>query len=171
MSDFMIAFVVLAAVLGAFAYLAMPSAGRLRRAIVSSSFALVLAFLFFGYSDMLGRPKAARLELFRTDMTNAEVISAVFKEGDGIFLWLRLPTAAEPRYYKLPWDEKVAKSLQEAIQQNTEQHGGGVGMNMPFEHSWDRDEPKFYALPQPKFPDKPGERAPVTVYQAPEQGV
>ncbi len=64
----------------------MPSAGRLRRAVVSGSFALVLAVLFFGYSDMLGRPKAARLELFRNDMTNAEVISAVFKEGDGIFL-------------------------------------------------------------------------------------
>jgi hypothetical protein len=169
MSSFMIAFVSLAFVLGAFAYIAMPAGSRPRRAFVSSLFAAILAVLFFGYSDMLGRPKAAQLELFRGDMKDARVISSHFKEGDSIFLWLELPGAPEPRYYKLPWDERIAKSLQEATQQNAEQHGGGVGMSMPFERSWDREEPKFYPLPQPKLPDKPEERPSVTVFQAPEQ--
>ena len=44
-------------------------------------------------------------------------------------------------------------------------------MGLPSEFSWDREEPKFYALPQPKLPDKPGERPPVVVYKAPEQGI
>ena len=35
---------------------------------------------------------------------------------------------------------------------------------------WDREEPKFYALPQPKLPDKPGEKPPASIYKAPEQG-
>jgi hypothetical protein len=169
MSTFMIAFVSLAFVLGAFAYVAMPAGSRPRRALVSSLFAVILAVLFFGYSDMLGRPKAAQLELFRGDMKEAQVIGSHFKEGDGIYLLLGLPGAAEPRYYKLPWNEKIAKSLQEATQQNAEQHGGGVGMSMPFERSWDQEKPKFYALPQPKLPDKPQERPSVTVFQAPEQ--
>jgi hypothetical protein len=43
-------------------------------------------------------------------------------------------------------------------------------MNLPFERSWDKNEPKFYPLPQPKLPDKPYERAPTRTYQAPEQG-
>ena len=43
-------------------------------------------------------------------------------------------------------------------------------MGPAFEHSWDKFEPKFYPLPQPKLPDKPYEKAPVQTYQAPEQG-
>jgi hypothetical protein len=104
-------------------------------------------------------------------MPDAKVIGSYLKENDGVYLWLQLPGLAEPRYYKLPWDEKVAKALQSAIGENERQHGGGVGMGLPFERSWDRGEPKFYALPQPKLPDKPGERPPVTVFQVPEQGI
>jgi hypothetical protein len=65
---------------------------------------------------------------------------------------------------------RVAKALQDAIAENERQHRSGVGMGLPFERCWDREQPKFYALPQPKRPDKPGERPPVTVYKAPEQG-
>jgi hypothetical protein len=56
----------------------------------------------------------------------------------------------EPRYYKLPWNEKTA-ALQNAIEQNNQQHSGGV-MNLPFEHSLDRNKPEFYPLPEPKLP-------------------
>lgn len=169
MSNFVIAFVSLAFLLGAFAYVAMPAASRVRRALVSGFFALILGALFFGYSDMLGRPKATQLELFRASMKDAKVIGSYMREGDGIYLWLQLPEIIEPRYYKLPWSEQVAKALQQAIEQNSAEHGGGVAMGMPFERSWDKDKPKFYPLPQPKLPDKPGEKPPVMSYQAPEQ--
>ncbi len=119
---------------------------------------------------MLGRPKSTRLEVFRKSMPDAKVIGSYLKENDGVYLWLALPGLDEPRYYKLPWDEKVAKALQGAIAENERQHGSGVGMGLPFERGWDQEDPKFYALPQPKLPDKPGEGPPVTVYKAPEQG-
>jgi hypothetical protein len=170
-TSFLIAFLSLAVMLGAFAYVAVPAASRVRRAIIAGSFAIILGVLFFGYSDMLGRPKSTRLEVFRTSMPDAKVIGSYLKENDGIYLWLQLPGSDEPRYYKLPWDEKVAKALQSAIAENERQHGSGIGMGLPFERSWDREEPKFYALPQPKLPDKPGERPPVTVYRAPEQAI
>jgi hypothetical protein len=169
MSSFLIAFVSLSFLLGAFAYVGMPAASRLRRALVSGFFALILGALFFGYSDMLGRPKSTKLELLRGGVQNAQVLGSYLKEGDGVYLWLQLPGIAEPRYYKMPWNEKIAKALQDAIQQNSEQHGGGVALSMPFEHSWDKEEPKFYPLPQPKLPDKPYEQPPTTVYQGPEQ--
>jgi hypothetical protein len=170
MSSFAIAFVSLAFLLGAFAYLALPAQRRWRRALVSGFFALILGASFFGYSDMLGRPKSTRLELFRAEMADARVLGSYLAEGRGIYLWLQLPGTAEPRYYKLPWNEQVAKTLQEAIEQNARQHGGGVAMSTPFEHSWDKEAPKFYPLPQPELPDKPNEKAPTTIYQAPEQG-
>jgi hypothetical protein len=170
MNSFLIAFVSLAFLLGGFAYVAMPAASRLRRVLVSGALALILGGLFFGYSDMLGRPKSTRLEVFRGDMKDAQVIGSYLMEGKGIYLWLRLPGIGEPRYYQLPWDEKIAKGLQEAIEKNASQHGGGVAMALPFEQGWDREEPKFYPLPQPKLPDKGHEKPPTTLYQSPEQG-
>lgn len=171
MTNFLIAFLSLSALLGAFAYVAVPAGSRKRRVIIAGSFAVILGILFFGYSDMLGRPKSARLEVFRTSMQDAKVIGSYLKENDGVYLWLLLPGVDEPRYYKLPWDEKMAKALQDAISENEREHGSGVGMGLPFERSWDREEPKFYALPQPKLPDKPGERPPVSIYNGPEQGI
>lgn len=173
MTTFLIAFVSLALLLGAFAYLALPMVGPVRRALVSGSFALLLGLLFFGYSDMLGRPKAVQLEILNRGAAEARVLGAYFKEGDGVFLWLQLPDAAEPRYYRLPWDAKLAQSIQAAIDQNAQRHGGGVAMKLPFEHSWSMEDPKFYPLPQPKLPDKPDDQpqSKTLLYQAPEQGI
>jgi hypothetical protein len=170
MTSFLIAFISLALVLGAFAYVAVPAGSRGRRAVIAGFFAVILGAVFFGYSDMLGRPKSTQLEVFRTSMPDAKVIGSYLKENDGMYLWLQLPGSDEPRYYKLPWDAKVAKALQTAIAENESRHGSGVGMGLPGEFSLDREEPKFYALPQPKLPDKLGERPPVVVYKAPEQG-
>jgi hypothetical protein len=173
MTSFLIAFVSLAFLLGSFAYIALPAASRLRRAVVCSSLALVLGVLFFGYSDMLGRPKSTRLEVLRGGAEEARVVGSYLKEGQGIYLWLQLPGTDEPRYYQLPWDKNVAKAMQEAIQRNADGHGGGVAMHLPFERSWSKEEPKFYPLPQPTLPDKPYEQQqpPTMLYQAPEQGV
>jgi hypothetical protein len=170
MNSFLIVFISLALLLGIFAYLAMPAASRARRGIIVGFFAVILGVLFFGYSDMLGRPKPTRLEVFRTSMPDARVLGSYLKENDGVYLWLQLPGLNEPRYYKLPWDANVAKSLQNAIAENERQHGSGVGVGMPFERQLGREDPKFYALPQPKLPDKPEERPTVSVFRAPEQG-
>jgi hypothetical protein len=169
-NSFLIVFISIALLLGIFAYLAMPAASRARRGIIVGFFAVILGVLFFGYSDMLGRPKSTRLEVFRASMPDAKVLGSYLKENDGVYLWLQLPGLSEPRYYKLPWDVTVAKSLQNAIAENERQHGSGVGVGQPFERGLSREDPKFYALPQPKLPDKAGERSPVTVFQAPEQG-
>jgi len=90
-----------------------------RRPLVSLFFAILIAGLFFGYSDMLGLPKSTRLELRRS--------GDYMIEGSGIYLWLLLPGAGEPRYYVLSWDQKNANALQKAIEDNAQSHGGGNG--------------------------------------------
>ncbi len=171
MTPFILAFISLALVLGLYAFIGMPLGNRRRRAAVSVFFALVLAGLFFGYSDMLGRPKSTRLEVLRSRDGDAKVLGSYLLEGAGIYLWLQLPGVQEPRYYVLPWDQKTATALQKAVEENAAQHGGGIVMQLPFERSWDKREPVFHPLPQPKLPEKGGAPPPATIYRAPEQGV
>ncbi len=169
MTPFVLAFLSLALVLGIYAFVGMPLGTRGRRLGVSVFFALLLAGLFFGYSDMLGRPKSTRLELLRANEDEVKVLGSYLVEGTGIYLWLQLPNVREPRYYALPWDLKAATALQKAIDENSKQHGAGIVMRLPFERSWDKREPMFHPLPQPKLPEKSGPPVPQT-YSAPEQG-
>jgi len=168
MTRFILAFISLAFVLGIYGFVGLPFGRSWRRAAVSLFFAVLLAGLFFGYSDMLGRPKSARLDILRTADGEARVLGSYMREGEGIYLWLLVPETKEPRYYMLPWDTETASALQKAIEDNAAKHGSGIVMRMPFERSWDKREPMFYPMPQPKMPDKNGEPPP-TIYSAPEQ--
>ncbi len=168
MTTFVIAFVTLALLLGAFAFLGMPAMTHRRRAVVASFFAVLLTLLFFGYSDMLGRPKSTALEIARGGIDDVKLLGSYAAEGKGIYLWVQLPGVDEPRYYRMPSSESAATALQEAQQQNAQNHGAGVRMQMPFELSWDTREPLFYPAPQPKMPEKP-RFSPPAIYQAPEQ--
>lgn len=86
------------------------------------------------------------------------IIGAKIVIGEGIFVLVDRG-ADEPRYYRLPWDEKTASQLQEALDGRGE--GGEAGMHVdPFEWSWDVHPPQFWAKPQPKvLPDKPAQEA------------
>jgi hypothetical protein len=168
MTTFILAFCSLALVLGIYGFIGLPLGSRARRAGVSVFFALLLAILFFGYSDMLGRPKSTRLEVLHTGAKEATILGSYIRDGNGIYLWLQLPESPEPRYYVLPWDEKTAAALQRAIEDNAQHHGAGVVVQLPFEFSWEKREPVFHPLPQPKLPEKHG-LPPPTIYKAPEQ--
>ena len=133
---------------------------------------LAAAFMplsYASFADLLSKPKPVALEWFHRSMSEATVLSARMQEGEAIYLWLQLPGTAEPRYYKIGWSEDVAKQLQQAMRE-AEKNQGGLKMELPFENTWDKDKPMFYALPQPKLPEKNGERgggdAPL-VYQHP----
>lgn len=120
--------------------------------------AIVIVALFLPSSyvtivDLLSRPKPVSLEWGSRNLMEATVLSAQFKEGDRIFLWLGVDGVDEPRYYVLPWDEQVAKQLHGA-QQEADDNGTEVRMNRPFANSYDEAEMMFYALPQPARPPK-----------------
>ena len=132
MTSFIVAFCSLALVLGIYGFVGLPLGSRARRAAVSVFFAVLLAILFFGYSDMLGRPKSTRLEMLHAGTNEATVLGSDILEGSGIYLWLQLPEAREPRYYVLPWDEKTAAALQRAIEDIAQHHGAGVVVQLPF---------------------------------------
>ncbi|HSS63336.1 MAG TPA: hypothetical protein VLS27_02815, partial [Gammaproteobacteria bacterium] len=86
-----------------------------RRLLLKSSAILIVALTlpaaYLTILDLLSRPKPVSLEWAARDLNEAAVIGAHFKEGDRIFLWLRVEGVDEPRYYALPWDEQIAKEL------------------------------------------------------------
>jgi hypothetical protein len=160
----MISFAILfALLLGAFIFLILPRAGLARRMLSVGLFLVLIAIVYGGAVELLGRPKPLRLEW--RDAAEAQVLSALPVENEAIYLWLVMPEASEPCAYVLPWSVEAAQQLQQAMSE-AEANGTGVRMTLPFEPSLDDSEPMFYALPQPAMPPKDYEGTPL-VYRQP----
>jgi hypothetical protein len=140
-----------AALLGAFIFLILPRAGFARRTLSVGIFVLLIALVYGGAIELLGRPKPLQLEW--RSAADAQVVSAVPVENRAIYVWLLLPDSSEPCAYVLPWSLQTAQRLQDAMSQ-AEADGTAVRMTMPFEPSLDDREPMFYAMPQPALPPK-----------------
>jgi hypothetical protein len=139
-----------ALLLGGFIFLILPRTSFARRAIATGLFVVLIAIVYGGASELLGRPKPMRLEW--RDAEKAEVVSAVPVENVAIYIWLTTQGSPEPRAYTLPWSQQMAQQLQDAMSK-AESDGTGVEMAMPSETGSD-GEPQFYAKPQPPLPVK-----------------
>jgi hypothetical protein len=140
-----------AALLGAFVFLVLPRAGLTRRALSVGIFVILIAVVYAGSIELLGRPKPWQLEWRRA--ADAQVVSAVPVENQAIYLWLLLPDQKQPSAYALPWNMQTAQQLQDAMNR-AEAEGTAVRMAMPFGDSLDDRAPLFYAMPQPAMPPK-----------------
>ena len=156
----LIAFVAISAVAVTLGYLVIWS----RRALAPRVAAVALSIGLIGVLgaslvDQLGRPKPLRVEWTKSTSDDVDVLGSRIVEGQGIYLWLGFPGEAEPRAYVLPWSTKTANDLQKALEEASKD-GGTARAQIPFERSWEVREPKFYAMPQPKLPNKPAPKAP-----------
>jgi hypothetical protein len=124
--------------------------------------ALFVPLSYVAFAALLSMPKPVGLEWLRAATQEANVLGSTIQEGRAIYVWLQMPGLDEPRAYTLPWSMELAKQLQEA-RRKAEEQGTGLGMKLPFEHSWDKQEPKFYPLPQPALPPKDAPAAPQTL--------
>jgi hypothetical protein len=127
--------------------------GALARMLIVGLFALLLPAAYAAPAALLGKAKPVTLEWLNSQVQEASVLSATVVEGEAIYVTLLWQSA--PGLYKLPWDRTMAEDLQQAMR-DAQRNGTNPMMRLPFEPSWDRSEPRFYALPQPKMPDKPG---------------
>ena len=105
------------------------------------------------FSDLLSRPKPVALEWWLAHADEATVLGSQMREGQSLYLWLQVDGEAEPRAYRLPWDQQTAQQLQNALEE-AQRNGTQARMRLPFEPTLDAREPKFYAPPQPALPPK-----------------
>jgi hypothetical protein len=132
--------------------------------------ALVLAAAYAGFLHLLSLPKPIGLEWWHARAERATVLASALREGEGIYLWLQLSDAPEPRAYLLPWSRDLAEQLQ-AARREAEQNQTQLQMRLPFEPSLDDREPKFYAMPQPALPPKDLYQEPPKYYEHAQRGV
>ena len=126
--------------------------------------ALFIPTIYLSYADLLSRPKPASLEWWHRSVSEATVVGSRLREGEAIYLWIEMVDSDEPRAYKLPWQQEMAKQLFGA-QREAEANGTKVQMRLPFGDRVENQEPVFYALPQPALPPKQVERSNTQYFQ------
>jgi uncharacterized SAM-binding protein YcdF (DUF218 family) len=108
-----------ALLLGAFVFLVLPRGRLWQRTASATVFVLLIALVYGGSIELLGRPKPVRLEW--RDMEKAQVLGASMREDQAIYLWLQFDGAPEPKVYTLPWSLETAQNLQNAMQEGEAQ--------------------------------------------------
>jgi hypothetical protein len=165
MTELSYLFMTTAIVAGALAMISIWSRHRLWvKASAIGAAILFLPLAYASFASLLSKPKPVDLEWWMGEAEEATVLGSSIQEGEGIFLWLQLAEAAEPRAYVLPWNRDLAEQLQKAAEEAEEQNGQ-LQMRLPFEPSLDELDPKFYAMPQPALPPKDMDQPPVQHYQ------
>ena len=82
---------IFALLLGAFIFMVLPRAGLARRTLSVGIFVVLIALVYGGSVELLGRPKPMRLEW--RDAAKAQVVSAVPVENEAIYVWLTMPVS------------------------------------------------------------------------------
>jgi hypothetical protein len=128
-------FLVFAGLLGVVALLASIAIWSHRRTLVRS-LAVILTVLFIpiGYlsvTELLSQPKPMHHEWFKRHVDEATLLGVSVREGEAIYLWLRLDDSLEPRYYVLPWQQQLAEKLQNLIDEAI-RDGASVTITNPF---------------------------------------
>ena len=115
--------------------------------------AVFLPTAYAAFVELLGRPKPVDLEWAGRGLAEAAVLGAEIREGEAIYLWLRLEGVAEPRGYALPWNDRLARQLHEA-RREAEAEGSDLRMRLPFASNLEERDRRFYPAPRPATPPK-----------------
>ena len=129
---------------------------RRRRRVKVMALALVALFLPVSYLamvDLLSRPKPMSMEWSPPGKDDAKLLGAKMVEDVAIYIWVQRDDAKEPRAYKLPWSDEMARQLHES-QRSAEREGGQVQVRMRKAQQQIDGERMFYAKPRQALPPK-----------------
>lgn len=131
------------------------------RLLLLGLFSALLGIIFSASASLMGRAKPIEFGWLQPQAEAANIISGHLLEGRGIYLTINWD-GEEPLLYVMPWDQKTAQQLLEALAE-AEQNGTQAKMKMPVGKTQisQNDEAPFYAPPQPQ----PAEKA------LPEEGI
>jgi len=93
--------------------------------------ALFIPIVYVGITELLSQPKPIHHEWFKRHVDEATLLGVSVREGEAIYLWLRLDDSLEPRYYVLPWQQQLAEKLQNLVDEAIND-GASVIISDPF---------------------------------------
>lgn len=132
MRDLFVSFTALLGVAALLASIAIWS--RRRTPIRACAVVLTALFIPIGYlsvTGLLSLPKPMHHEWFKRHVDEATLLGVSVREGEAIYLWLRLDDSLEPRYYVLPWQQQLAEKLQNIVDEAIRE-GASVTIANPF---------------------------------------
>lgn len=128
-------FYIFAAAIGVAAALTSIAIWAPRKTAVRVAAVLIAAiFIPLAYVELmalLSKPKPMSYEWFEQGAEKAAVLGVSLHEGTAIYMWLRLDGAMEPRYYVLPWQQRLAERLEDAVEEAIGEHAT-VMITKPF---------------------------------------
>jgi len=127
--------------------------GAAMRALVVGVVVVLAGVTYAAGERVLGNARPVAFEAVKP----AEPVRVLYTQAiQGKGIYLLLANDQVPTYFRLPWDENTAKELRQALQKAEENQ---TPLMFRFEPSLDDRESMFYAMPQPKLPEKePPER-------------
>lgn len=115
---------------------------------------LLMPTAYAAFVELMGAPKPERLEWFRGLGQDARVVGTQLREGEAIYLWLQFDGAAAPVSYRLPWNERTAREMAEAMDR-TRDTGETVRFRWASRNRSEEDGRElFYAEAPPPRPPK-----------------
>lgn len=133
---------------------------------------LIVPLGFLQVTELLSRPKPAKYEWLRRNVDKVTVLSVSFDEGRAIYLWLRLDGDVRPRYYSLPWHNKLAEQIEEALEESVAQSGDLVLRDFFSKETYEElGKLNLEIVPPPLPPQKPPYAAPPKIPDPREKGV
>ena len=117
--------------------------------------ALFIPLSYVSFVEFLSQPKPKAFEWFERNVEEAEVLGVSLKEGEAIYMWLRLDGVAEPRYYVFPWSLKLAERLEEEVD-NAINRNSKLVIKNPFERRMGDSlgDLNLHIVPPPTLPLK-----------------
>ena len=155
MSLFSLFGILLLAVLAVAATTVVSGAGQRLKLTALTMTVVVLGFGYYAGTELLGRPKPARLALAERGSTTAILAGSFYREGQAIYLWLIFPGQEVPRAYVFAWSQQTAEALLRA-QTRARQNGTQVTVRGPFQAGQRLAGGSFDVAPPPASPLKTG---------------
>ncbi len=165
---FMGAAAIAAALAGIAIWAPRPTRVRVLAVVVTAVF---LPVAYAQSVEMLSKPKPMTFEWYERNSEKAELLSISFREGERIYLWMRLDGSFEPRYYTIPWNLKLAERLEEAVEDATRSNSTIVLRNPFYRRSFDEWGDLNVEIVPPPLPRIKRPRMPPRIFNPREKSI
>ncbi len=133
---------------------------------------LFLPVVYVQLIEMLSKPKPMSFEWYERDTVEAELLGTSLDEGKAIYLWLRLSGSLEPRYYKVPWNLKLAEKLEDAVDDAVRENSTIILKNPFYRKSLEEwGDLNIDIIPPPLPPQKRFPSAPPRIFNPRDRGI